>query len=210
MRSAERDWAATDGTGGREDGTGTAEGGQWLHEGLAVACARRFFGRGIPAEELLQEARAAICLAEERFDPGRGCCFSTYAVPVALGALREYCRRAMPVTIPRRMLEELLAGETLSDKHAGDSAAPVRACPVVEDMETVPELLLAVAGFEDRLLLRDAIRRLQQPYAQVIGLRYFCGMSQREVARRMAVEQWQVCRWEKMGLGMLREGFCSL
>lgn len=167
----------------------------WLHEGLAVACSRRFFGRGIPAEELLQEARAAICLAQARFDPARGCCFSTYAVPVTLGALRAYCRRWMQARADQGELPTLVS--LLTD---GGSAVPG-----TDGLPCPGSPLVAARSFEERLLLRDAIRRLGQPYAQVIGLRYFCGMSQRETGQRLRAAQWQVCRWEKVGLVRLRE-----
>lgn len=167
---------------------------EFRHEGLAVACSRRFFGRGIPAEELLQEARAAICLAQVRFDPTRGCCFSTYAVPVTLGALRAYCRRWMHARSDQRSGTEALSLLSVSDQS------------VFADGSAVTDWLPAAsASFEERLLLRDAIRHLGSPYSQVIGLRYFCGLSQRETGERLGAEQWQVCRWEKLGLGKLRE-----
>lgn len=187
----------------------------FAHEGLAVACCRRFFGRGIPAEELLQEARAAICAAQQRFDPARGCCFSTYAVPVVLGALRAYCRQAAPMHVPRREGEQLRGLEQVPwDEAAGMPDAADRPLAVMlaayRRMQTLtadPEAaaLAREDSFEERVLLRDAIRRLGMPYAQVIGLRYLCGLSQREVGQRLHAEQWQVCRWEKVGLGMLRE-----
>ena len=187
----------------------------FAHEGLAVACCRRFLGRGVPAEELLQEARAAICLAQQRFDPARGCCFSTYAVPVVLGALRAYCRQTAPMHVPRREEEQLRSlRQTPWDEAAGVPDAADRPLAVMlaayRRMQTLtadPEVaaLAREDSFEDRVLLRDAIRRLGMPYAQVIGLRYLCGLSQREVGQRLHAEQWQVCRWEKVGLGMLRE-----
>ena len=71
------------------------------HYGLAVYCARRFQGRGVPMEELIAEGEAALLWAASRFDEGRGVRFSTYAIPVVLGALRELCRRAHPMHVPR-------------------------------------------------------------------------------------------------------------
>ena len=67
------------------------------HYGLAVYCARRFYGRGVPREELIGEAEAALLWAAARFDKSRGVRFSTYAIPFVLGALRELCRRAAPM-----------------------------------------------------------------------------------------------------------------
>ena len=71
-----------------------------------------------------------------------------------------------------------------------------------------PELaaLAAEDGFEERVLLRHAVRSLGSPYAQVIGLRYLCGYTQQETGQKLGAAQWQVCRWEKQGLERLREG----
>jgi len=62
------------------------------------------------------------------------------------------------------------------------------------------------ASEQIQLLLRDAIRRLGDPLGQVIGLRYLCGLTQRETGQRLGKPQWQVCRWEAEGLRRLREG----
>ncbi|MBE5815505.1 MAG: sigma-70 family RNA polymerase sigma factor [Clostridiales bacterium] len=184
----------------------------FAHEGLAVACARRFTGRGIPMEELLQEARTALVAAAARFDPGRGLRFSTYAVPVVLGALRALCRRAAPMYVPRaegRLLAE--AYDRDAEKAEARSKDPrlsaaLAAAERMRHLTADPELaaLAKEDGFEDRVLLRDAVRRLGQPHAQVIGLRYLCGLTQRQVGERLRAAQWQVCRWEQQGLERLR------
>ena len=62
------------------------------HYGLAVSCAKRFQGRGVAMEELIAEAEAALLYAASRFDEERGVRFSTYAIPVVLGALKDLCR----------------------------------------------------------------------------------------------------------------------
>ena len=86
------------------------------HYGLAVYCARRFYGRGVPREELIGEAEAALLWAASRFDPDRGIRFSTYAIPFVLGALRELCRRAAPMHVPRADLRVMLAAETAREE----------------------------------------------------------------------------------------------
>ena len=42
------------------------------HYGLAVYCARRFSERGVPMEELIGEAEAALLWAASRYDESRG------------------------------------------------------------------------------------------------------------------------------------------
>ena len=195
---------------------GSPEG--FAHEGLAVACARRFLGRGIPMEELVQEARAALVAAAARFDPARGVCFSTYAVPVTLGALRACCRNALPMHVPRRELALLAADDAGSSPFGIAASSGEAGLSLTEQLHFAaermrritadPELaaLAAEDGFEERVLLRHAVRSLGSPYAQVIGLRYLCGYTQQETGQKLGAAQWQVCRWEKQGLERLREG----
>ena len=86
------------------------------HYGMAVCCARRFQGRGVPMEELIGEAEAALLWAASRFDENRGVRFSTYAVPVVLGALRDLCRRAQPMHVPRSDLRLLSAAQRARER----------------------------------------------------------------------------------------------
>jgi len=194
-----------------------AEPASFPHEGLAAACARRFAGRGIPMEELLQEARAALLMAEQRFDPARGLRFSTYAVPVVLGALKACCRRAAPMHIPRgegRLLARWYGSDT--EKEEARSRDP-RLCACLAAAERMRQMtadpdLAALAredGFEERVLLRQAVRSLGSPHAQVIALRYLLGLTQREVGERLGAAQWQICRWERQGLERLRAGWAG-
>lgn len=48
---------------------------------LAISEAKRCANRGVPLEDLIQEAISGLMTAAEKFDPARGCRFSTYATP---------------------------------------------------------------------------------------------------------------------------------
>ena len=133
--------------------TRSADRPERAHYGLAVYCAKRFFGRGVPREELIGEAEAALLWAAARFDARRGVRFSTYAIPFVLGALRELCRRAGPMHVPRAEARILTAVESARGKlNAREGREP-----------TVRELAQAV-GVEPGLLgemlaARDRMRR---------------------------------------------------
>lgn len=199
------------------------------HYGMAVYCARRFQGRGVPIEELIGEAEAALLWAASRFDESRGVRFSTYAVPVVLGALRELCRRAQPMHVPRSELRVLSAAqrarETFCQANGREPSLRELAQAVGVDAQRLGEMLAARErmlsaesdpdwstakaedGFEDWVLIKDAIRSLPRPYTQVLWLRCVLGVPQSEVARRLGVGQPQVSRWEKRGKELLREGW---
>ncbi|MDD3335200.1 MAG: sigma-70 family RNA polymerase sigma factor [Eubacteriales bacterium] len=198
------------------------------HYGLAVSCAKRFMGRGVPMEELIGEAEAALLWAAARFDPDRGARFSTYAIPFVLGALKELCRRSAPMHIPRGELRVLCAAMTVRDdlrrrdgrepsmneisEHVG--VQPEKLASMLQAQERMTtlstnEITLApdgTEGFEEWVLVKDAVRSLGKPYAQILWLRYFAGYSQSDIAKKYGISQSQASKWEKRGKDMLRAG----
>ena len=208
--------------------TRSADRPERAHYGPAVYCAKRFFGRGVPREELIGEAEAALLWAAARFDARRGVRFSTYAIPFVLGALRELCRRAGPMHVPRAEARILTAVESARGKlNAREGREPtVRelAQAVGVDPGLLGEMLAARdrmrradgaldvqtasapgEGFEDWVLLKDTLTRLPSPYAQVLWLRFGQGWSQARLAERFGVGQPQISRWERKGKELLRQ-----
>lgn len=76
------------------------------HLPLATHLAKRFERRGEALEDLIQVASLGLLKAIDRFDPGRGLEFSTFAVPTIVGELKRHFRdRAWSVRVPRRLQE---------------------------------------------------------------------------------------------------------
>ncbi len=76
------------------------------HLRLAVHLARRFGNRGVPLDDLTQVASLGLLKAVERFDPGRGLEFSTFATPTIVGELKRHFRdKGWSVRVPRRVQE---------------------------------------------------------------------------------------------------------
>ena len=73
--------------------------------GLVHSCAGRFTGRGIEYEELYSAGCLGLVKACDGFDPDRGVCFSTYAVPVILGEIKKLFRDGGTVKVSRSIKE---------------------------------------------------------------------------------------------------------
>lgn len=73
---------------------------------VADALAQRYSARGLPLDDLIQEARLALVRVVETFKPDLGHDFLSYAVPSILGSLRKQFRdQGWAVRPPRRVQE---------------------------------------------------------------------------------------------------------
>ena len=74
--------------------------------GLIWSVARRYFGRGVEAEDLYQLGCVGFLKAIEGFDTGYGTCFSTYAVPKIAGEIRRFLRDDGMIKVSRSVKEQ--------------------------------------------------------------------------------------------------------
>ncbi len=74
---------------------------------LAESVARRYYGRGIELDDLVQVARMALVKAVRRYRPGAGAGFTVYAVPTISGEIKRYFRDSGWTVRPPRRLQEL-------------------------------------------------------------------------------------------------------
>ena len=74
--------------------------------GFAASLARRYRGRGEPADDLTQVALVGLLKAVDGYDPRRGTSFHAYAVPTIVGELRRHFRdKGWQLRVPRRLQE---------------------------------------------------------------------------------------------------------
>ncbi len=200
---------------------------------LVAAIARRYQNCGLSKEDMLQLGSIGLLQALRRFDPDRGLCFSTYAVPLIAGEIRRFLRddgmvkfsreaKSLALKIERVRREQGdLTVEELSrrlEASVEDIAAALASregalsldAPTDEDGGD----LQAFLGSADANTERDALRRteLRELFAlltererQVLFLRYFRDQTQSEVGRRLGLSQVQISRIEKKALLRMRQ-----
>jgi RNA polymerase sigma-B factor len=120
---------------------------------LARSLARRYNRSSEPFEDLLQVASLGLLKALDRFDPGRGSPFASFAVPTILGEMRRYFRDCgWSVHVPRgdqeRALQVRDAQETFANERGRAPTVNQLAEYLEMDTEHVIEALQAVQAYE--------------------------------------------------------------
>jgi RNA polymerase sigma-B factor len=110
---------------------------------LARSLARRYEQSSEPLDDLVQVAAMGLVKAVDRYEPGRGCAFSSYAVPTIVGELKRHFRDRTWSVRPPRALQEL----TLRV----DQAA-ARLAQELDRPPTVSELAAAVGSSDEAVM----------------------------------------------------------
>lgn len=200
--------------------------------GLVHTCARRFAGKGIDYDDLYQAGCVGLVKAADGFQPERGLCFSTYAVPLILGEIRHLFREGGAVKVSRSLrtlslqvarAREQLATELGREPTIGELAGALEVEPtaVTEALNlALPPLSLTqeegeapldlpVESYEqtltDRLALGQVLDKLEPRDRALIRLRYVGRQTQQATADRLGMTQVQVSRREKAILTKMRE-----
>jgi RNA polymerase sigma-B factor len=113
---------------------------------LARQLARRYQRANEPFDDLLQVASVGLVKAVDRFDPGRGVAFSSYAVPTILGELKRYFRDSgWAVHVPRGVQERVLKVDSVVAKLSGRLGHSPSVAEIAEEMDyTVEDVLEAM------------------------------------------------------------------
>ena len=207
------------------------------NSGLIWSIVRRYYGRGVEADDLYQLGCLGFLKAVQGFDFSYGTCFSTYAVPKIAGEIRRFLRadgmlkvgrslreQAQLLYSSRERLRQRLGREPAISELAEDTGltpeeiarADLAAdAPESLQQETAEGLTLeGTLGTEapeealvERIALREAIDQLPEKERMTILLRYFKSLTQEQTARVLGVSQVQISRLEHRGLQRLRESF---
>ena len=200
---------------------------------LVAAIARRYQNCGLAQEDMLQLGSIGLLQALRRFDPDRGLCFSTYAVPLIAGEIRRFLRDDGMVKFSREAKSLALKIERIR-RERGDLTVAELSQELNVPAEDITAALASRAGAlsldaptdEDGTDLQsfldssdadtegDALRRaelselfslLSERERQVLYLRYFRDRTQAEVGKRLGLSQVQISRIEKKALLRMRQ-----
>lgn len=202
------------------------------HLGLVRSIAAKFCGRGIDYDELYSAGLMGLVKAGNRFEPERGLKFSTYAVPVIIGEIKQLFRDSGTVKVSRplkelslkicRLRDELIKnGEEPRISELADrlgisceqaavalSAAQPAVSLTVYDEDGEKQADIAAdppqLSSTDKIALRQSLQRLDADERRLIWLRYNEELTQAKTAELLGMTQVQVSRKEKKILAKLR------
>lgn len=111
--------------------------------GLVRSVAKRFFGRGHEAEDLLQIGVIGLIKAIEKFDTNFDVRFSTYAVPLIMGEIKRYIRDDGIIKVSRSLKE--LAYRIAAEREAlrGETGDEPKICDIAQRMGVSSEEIAA-------------------------------------------------------------------
>lgn len=206
--------------------------------GLVHLCAQRYTGRGIEYDDLFQAGCLGLVKAYDRFDRDRGIKFSTYAVPVILGEMRQLFRSGGTVKIGRALKERSIKAVKVREEFFSKNGRE----PTVNELAAIMEIEPSQAaeavtaslptisltsdddsgggqndiptenfdeGIIDLIALRQVICELEGDDRKIINLRYFCGKTQVQTANELGMTQVQISRREKKIISNLKSKMCG-
>ena len=202
--------------------------------GLVHSCAGRFRGRGIEYDDLYSAGCMGLVKACDAFDPERGVCFSTYAVPVILGEIKKLFRDGGTVKVSRSLKELNLRINAARENHRKLCGTEPTLSQLAEELgESVENITLAIQAAQpalsltpegenndrqidipvespeeelaDKICLAEVLESLPEEDRLLIRLRFYANRTQSETAKVLHTTQVQISRRERKILRKMRE-----
>lgn len=201
--------------------------------GLVHACAKRFRGRGIEYDDLVQAGCLGLVKAVDHFDEGRGLQFSTYAVPVILGEMRRLFRDGGAIKVGRALKELSLKAARACNEFSLREGRQPTISELAEQLGVEPaeasqalrasQQPLSLSADEENgggqidvpteapeekiselIALKQVVGELDPRDRSLIVMRFFKSRTQTQTAEVLGMTQVQVSRREKKILQELK------
>lgn len=102
---------------------------------LVHACAHRFENRGIEYDDLYSAGCVGLVKAADRFDEAKGFRFSTYAVPVILGEIRQLFRSGGSVKISRSLQELSIRAKKICEAYRAEHDGEIKIAALAKKLD---------------------------------------------------------------------------
>lgn len=189
--------------------------------------------KGIEYDELYSTGCLGLVKAAKKFDETKGFQFSTYAVPVILGEMKQLFRDNNPIKISRKLKElsikancEIEAQRKMNKEPSiqeiaqklncskEDVIEALNAVNFLKSLDTDESIANKISQNDEektlnRIALLQAIEKLNTQEQQIVDLRFFKDKTQTETAKILGLTQVQVSRKEKNVLKTLKNQLIS-
>lgn len=196
------------------------------HQNLVHALLKKYRYYQIDYEELVSVANVGLIKAIQNFDFSYQTMFSTYSVPLIMGEIKKYFRDQTYLHISRSVKELYLnivnyqneyesvnfkspTINEISDHFQISNAQVIEAIEAFYNVKSLDDTIMEDDSisyhetiskddpFLEKFNLKLALESLDKKEQLIIHLRYYKGLNQEEVARRLFVSQVQISRMEK-------------
>ena len=148
--------------------------------------ARRYWGRGVEPEDLIQLGSLGFLKAVSGFDPAFGTQFSTYAVPKIAGEIRRFLRDDGAVKVSRTLKERAVAIRQTRDR----LSKTLNREPVLSELAEA--MNLTVEEIAEAETAVDPVTSIQQPTGEgglTLEAVLTDGVMEEQVIERLALRQ---------------------
>ncbi len=119
------------------------------NNGLIWSVVRRYYGRGVEAEDLYQLGCLGFLKAVRGYDPEFGTQFSTYAVPKIAGEIRRFLRDDGAVKVSRSLKERGVSIRAIRARLAGELGREPSLSELAAETDLTPEEIAAAETATD-------------------------------------------------------------
>lgn len=205
--------------------------------GLVHLCAKKFTGKGIEYDDLVQAGCIGLIKAVDGFDEKKGAQFSTYAVPCILGEIKRLFRDGGIIKVGRSLKELSLKIKKFSEEffklndreptikevslnlnveselvaQAINAGLMPKSLTYSDDKDSEMDILVESHDekISEKIAVKQIIDTLEDRDRSIVILRFFKNNTQSQTAKILGMTQVQISRREKKILKNIRERLIS-